>query len=143
LQVGAAVQILGAALLYAALSSTQTYSYWHMAPGMFFSFWHIAPGMFFSGLGTGLVIAALFDAILLSIKDELVGSASGVLSSVQSIGSSVGVAIFGTVFFKQVDLFKIDQGFKNALILQASLIVLFLILTLFLPKKINAEAVAV
>jgi hypothetical protein len=96
--------------------------------------------MFFSGLGTGLVIAALFDAILLAIKDELVGSASGVLSSVQSIGSSVGVAIFGTVFFKQVDLFNIDQGFKNALILQAGLIVLFLILTLFLPKKINAEA---
>lgn len=129
LQVGAAVQILGAGLLYFALSNMHA-----------FNFWHIAPGMFFSGCGTGLVIAALFDAILLAIKDELVGSASGVLSSVQSIGSSVGVAIFGTVFFKQVDLFKIDQGFKNALILQATLVVLFMILTVFLPNKINADA---
>jgi EmrB/QacA subfamily drug resistance transporter len=129
LQVGAGVQIVGAVLLYAVLS--------HMDA---FNFWHIAPGMFFSGLGTGLVVAALFDAILLAIKSELVGSASGVLSSVQSIGSSVGVAIFGTVFFKQVDLFNINQGFKNSLILQILLVVSFLTLTMFLPKKITAEA---
>jgi len=129
LQVGALVQVIGAVALYVALSGMHT-----------FNFWQIAPGMFLSGCGTGLVIAALFDAILLAIKDDLVGSASGVLSSVQSIGSSVGVAIFGTIFFKQVELFKIDQGFKNALILQAGLILLFVILTVFLPKKISAEA---
>ena len=129
LQVGAVMQVVGATLLFVALPDMHS-----------FNFWHLAPGMFVSGLGTGLVVAALFDAILLSIKDELVGSASGVLSAIQSIGSSVGVAIFGTVFFKQVGLFQIDQGFRNALVLQAGLVALFLVITFFLPKKSLTDA---
>jgi MFS family permease len=123
------MQVIGATLLFVALPDMQS-----------FNFWHLAPGMFVSGLGTGLVVAALFDAILLSIKDELVGSASGVLSAIQSIGSSVGVAIFGTVFFKQVGLFHIDQGFRNALVLQTGLVALFLVITFFLPKKSLTDA---
>jgi MFS family permease len=129
LQVGAVMQVAGATLLFVALPDMQS-----------FDFWHLAPGMFVSGLGTGLVIAALFDAILISIKDELVGSASGVLSAIQSVGSSVGVAIFGTVFFKQVGLFQIDQGFRNALVLQAGLVALFLVISFFLPKKSLTDA---
>ena len=124
LQFGAAAQITGAILLFVALPDMQS-----------FSFWHIAPGMLVSGFGTGLVVAALFDAILLAIKDELVGSASGVLSAVQSIGSSVGVAIFGTLFFNKVTSGAIDAGFRHALVLQIGLVSLFLIITFFLPKK--------
>jgi EmrB/QacA subfamily drug resistance transporter len=124
LQFGAAAQITGAILLFVALPDMQS-----------FSFWHIAPGMLVSGFGTGLVVAALFDAILLAIKDELVGSASGVLSAVQSIGSSVGVAIFGTLFFNKVSSGAIDAGFRHALLLQIGLVSLFLIITFFLPKK--------
>ena len=124
LQFGAAAQIIGAVLLFSALPDMQS-----------FNFWHIAPGMLVSGFGTGLVVAALFDAILLAIKDELVGSASGVLSAVQSIGSSVGVAIFGTLFFNKVTSGAIDAGFRHALVLQIGLVSLFLIITFFLPKK--------
>jgi len=124
LQLGALAQIAGAALLFAALPNMAS-----------FNFWHIAPGMLVSGFGTGLVVAALFDAILLAIKDELVGSASGVLSAVQSFGSAVGVAIFGTLFFNQVGKGRIDAGFRNALLLQIALVALFLIITFFLPKK--------
>jgi hypothetical protein len=124
LQFGALAQITGAPLIYFALQDMQD-----------FNFWHIAPGMFISGFGTGLVVAALFDAILLAIKDELVSSASGVLASVQSIGSSVGVAIFGTIFFNQVASGNIDTGFENALLLQVGLVCLFLVITFFLPKK--------
>ncbi len=124
LQIGAAAQIVGAILLFATLPNMQS-----------FSFWHIAPGMLVSGFGTGLVVAALFDAILLSIKDELVGSASGVLSAIQSIGSSVGVAIFGTLFFNHVSSRQIDKGFRDSLLLQIGLVTFFLIITFFLPKK--------
>ena len=124
LQFGALAQISGALALFFALPDMQS-----------FNFWHIAPGMLLSGFGTGLVVAALFDAILLAIKDELVGSASGVLSAVQSIGSSVGVAIFGTLFFNKVASGRIDQGFRNALLLQVGLVSLFLLITFFLPKK--------
>ena len=124
LQIGAAAQIAGAVMLFIALPNMQS-----------FSFWHIAPGMFVSGFGTGLVVAALFDAILLAIKDELVGSASGVLSAIQSIGASVGVAIFGTLFFNQVSSRQIDKGFRDSLLLQIGLVTVFLIITFFLPKK--------
>jgi EmrB/QacA subfamily drug resistance transporter len=124
LQFGALAQITGAILLFVALPDMQS-----------FNFWHIAPGMLVSGFGTGLVVAALFDAILLAIKDELVGSASGVLSSVQSIGSSVGVAIFGTLFFSKVSSGAIDAGFRHAILLQIGLVSLFLLITFFLPKK--------
>jgi EmrB/QacA subfamily drug resistance transporter len=124
LQMGAVAQITGAILLFTALPDMQS-----------FNFWHIAPGMWVSGFGTGLVVAALFDAILLAIKDELVGSASGVLSAIQSIASSVGVAIFGTLFFNQVAKGQIDKGFRHALLLQIGLVTLFLIITVFLPKK--------
>lgn len=124
LQIGAAAQIAGAIMLFVSLPNMES-----------FNFWHIAPGMLVSGFGTGLVVAALFDAILLSIKDELVGSASGVLSSIQSIGSSVGVAIFGTIFFNQVASGYIDKGFRNALLLQIALVSIFLLITFFLPKK--------
>ncbi|MEI7476728.1 MAG: MFS transporter, partial [Actinomycetes bacterium] len=124
LQFGAIAQIAGALLLFFALPDMQS-----------FSFWHIAPGMLVSGFGTGLVVAALFDAILLAIKDQLVGSASGVLSAVQSIASSVGVAIFGTIFFNKVATGHIDQGFRNSLLLQVGLVSIFLLITFFLPKK--------
>lgn len=124
LQAGALAQIAGALLLFIALPDMQS-----------FNFWHIAPGMLLSGFGTGLVVAALFDAILLAIKDELVGSASGVLSAIQSIGSSVGVAIFGTIFFNKVTTGHIDQGFRHALLLQMGLVSMFLIITFVLPKK--------
>jgi EmrB/QacA subfamily drug resistance transporter len=124
LQMGAMAQITGALLLFFALPDMQS-----------FNFWHIAPGMLVSGFGTGLVVAALFDAILLAIKDELVGSASGVLSAIQSIASSVGVAIFGTLFFNQVTSGQIDRGFRHALLLQVGLVSLFLLITFFLPKK--------
>ena len=124
LQFGAVAQIVGALLLFFALPDMQS-----------FNFWHIAPGMFVSGFGTGLVVAALFDAILLAIKDQLVGSASGVLSAVQSIASSVGVAIFGTIFFNKVTTGHIDQGFRNSLLLQVGLVSIFLLITFFLPRK--------
>ena len=124
LQFGALAQITGALLIFIALPDMQS-----------FNFWHIAPGMFVSGFGTGLVVAALFDAILLAIKDDLVSSASGVLSAIQSLGASVGVAIFGTIFFNQVATGQIDTGFKNALLLQVGLVCVFLVITFFLPKK--------
>jgi EmrB/QacA subfamily drug resistance transporter len=124
LQIGALGQILGAFFLILGLPNLHAFNYWHLAPGMFVS-----------GFGTGLVVAALFDAILLAIKDELVGSASGVLSAIQSIGSAVGVALFGTLFFNEVGKGKIELGFRNALWLQIGLVLIFLVITFFLPKK--------
>jgi hypothetical protein len=49
--------------------------------------------------------------------------------------SSVGVAIFGTVFFHFAMLGQADAGFRNALIVQLILIALFVAVSSVLPKR--------
>ena len=63
------------------------------------SAWALAPGVFVAGFGMGLVLAPLFNVILSSVAEHEVGSASGVLSAMQQLGSSIGIAVVGTVFF--------------------------------------------
>jgi EmrB/QacA subfamily drug resistance transporter len=128
LQIGAALNIVGLALLWLVLQNQTE-----------FNFWLLVPGMVIAGLGSGLIVAALFDIVLGAADDSEVGSASGVLSAVQSIASSLGVAVFGTVFFGQVKLGAITQGLQNSLWVSALLMVLFLAVTPFLPKQ-SAEA---
>jgi EmrB/QacA subfamily drug resistance transporter len=51
------------------------------------------------GLGMGMIFVPLFDIIMGDIADHEVGSAAGLLESIQQLGGSVGVAALGTVFF--------------------------------------------
>jgi hypothetical protein len=61
--------------------------------------WATAPAVLVAGLGMGLVLAPLFNVILSGVEDHEVGSASGVLNAVQQLGSAIGVAVVGTLFF--------------------------------------------
>ncbi|MGY0021294.1 MFS transporter [Streptomyces sp. YJ-C3] len=130
LQVGPVVQLAGAALLWFELDALSTGS---------FSIWDIAPGVAVAGVGAGMVIAALFSFILAAVDDDEIGSASGVLSAVQAIGGSIGVAIFGSVFFAQAETGDFTAGFHHALIVQACLLTAFLAITFLLPKKGRPE----
>jgi len=49
--------------------------------------------------------------------------------------SSVGVAIFGTVFFNYALQGQADVGFRNALLVQLALVVLFVVVASVLPKR--------
>jgi hypothetical protein len=62
----------------------------------------IAPLAVF-GAGMGMIFVPLFDIIVGDLADDEVGSASGVLTSVQQLGASLGIAVLGTVFFANVD----------------------------------------
>ena len=128
LQLGAAIQVVGLVLLWFVLQNQTE-----------FNFWTLVPGMVISGLGSGLIVAALFDIVLGAADDSEVGSASGVLSAVQSIASSLGVAVFGTVFFGQVKLGEITMGLQNSLWVSVALMVMFLAVTPFLPKQSAAQ----
>jgi EmrB/QacA subfamily drug resistance transporter len=61
--------------------------------------WDLAPGLFVIGLGAGFSFGQLFDFILAGVAMDEVGSASGVLNAIQQLGSALGVAVLGTVFF--------------------------------------------
>jgi len=126
LQLGAGLEIVGLVVLWFVVNSQTE-----------FNFWLLVPGMVITGLGSGLIVAALFDIVLGAADETEVGSASGVLSAVQSIASSLGVAVFGTVFFGQAKLGQINQGLLNSLWVSVGLMVLFLVVTPFLPKQTN------
>jgi hypothetical protein len=126
LQLGAGLEIFGLLVLWFVVTSQTE-----------FNFWLLVPGMVITGLGSGLIVAALFDIVLGAADEAEVGSASGVLSAVQSIASSLGVAVFGTVFFGQAKLGQINQGLLNSLWVSVGLMVLFLVVTPFLPKQTN------
>lgn len=61
--------------------------------------WELAAPLLLWGLGMGLVIAPLFDFVLASLTEAEAGSGSGVLNALQQLGSAIGVAAIGTVFF--------------------------------------------
>lgn len=50
------------------------------------------------GVGMGMVFVPLFDIIMGEIADHEVGSAAGMLESIQQLAASLGVAALGTVF---------------------------------------------
>lgn len=124
LQIGALLQIVGAVLLIVATPTAND-----------FNIWQLVPGLVIAGIGTGFVVSALFDIILSSVEGRLAGSASGVLSAVQSVFASAGVAVFGSVFFASALAGDAAEGFRNALFLQLALLVVFLVLSPLMPKK--------
>ncbi|MFI6978843.1 MFS transporter [Embleya sp. NPDC050154] len=130
LQIGPLVQLLGTTVLWFELDGLDTAS---------FSIWDIAPGVAVAGIGAGMVIAALFSFILAAVDDDEIGSASGVLSAVQAVGGSIGVAIFGSVFFAQAETGDFTGGFHRALIVQACLLAAFFAITFLLPRKGRPE----
>lgn len=129
LQLGAVTQLLGAALLWLELEQ----------PGDF-TIWTIVPGIALFGVGGGAIIAALFSTILAAVKDEEIGSASGVLTAVQAIASAVGVAIFASVFFDAAASGTPSQAYQQTLIVPALMLIAFLALTFLFPKKSRDDA---
>ncbi|WP_375388024.1 MFS transporter [uncultured Amnibacterium sp.] len=123
LQLGPLVQLAGAALLWIELGA-----------GGAFSIWQIVPGVVVSGVGSGIVIAALFTIILGAVDGHEVGTASGVLTAAQSIGSSAGVAVLGSVFFSTVAADGAAQAYRSALLVLGGLLVVFLLVSLLFPK---------
>jgi len=56
------------------------------------------------GIGMGMIFVPLFDIIVGDLADDEVGSASGVLTAVQQLGASLGIAVLGSLFFSNVDV---------------------------------------
>ncbi|GGB42132.1 putative actinorhodin transporter [Flexivirga endophytica] len=63
----------------------------------------LAPALTLIGTGMGMAMTPFFDIVMSGVEDQESGSASGSMTAVQQIGSALGVAVLGTVFFGQVD----------------------------------------
>ncbi len=64
--------------------------------------WWAALPLLLAGLGSGTVISPNVTITLSEVPVEQGGAASGVLQTVQRIGSAMGIAVVGTVLFTQV-----------------------------------------
>jgi EmrB/QacA subfamily drug resistance transporter len=93
MQVGFAVMAAGLVLLAVLVDGAAAHV----------SIWRLVPGELLAGAGMGLALPPLFDFILAGVREHEIGSASGVLNAVQQFSSSVGIAVFATIFFAFVD----------------------------------------
>ena len=94
----------------------------------------LMPGLFVAGAGLGLVVAPLFDIVLASVTDRETGSASGVLNAVQQLATSIGVAVFGTVFFDAISGGDPHSAVVRCTVLEAVVMVALLALSPLLPR---------
>ena len=98
------------------------------------AFLGLMPGLFVAGLGLGLVVAPMFDIVLAAVTDRETGSASGVLNASQQLATSVGIAVFGTVFFDAIAGGDFHSGLTRAMVIEASSMVALLLISPLLPR---------
>jgi MFS family permease len=123
IQGGVAVSGIGWGLLALAVRGSGTVG-----------FVDLMPGLFVAGVGLGLVVAPMFDTILASVTDAETGSASGVLNAGQQLATSIGVAVFGTIFFDAVAGGRFHHAFALTLVVQALSCVALLVISPLLPR---------
>lgn len=98
------------------------------------SAWDLAPATFVAGLGSGLGIAPLFDIIVAGVAEHEIGSASGVLAAFQQLGTALGVAVLGTVFFDLLPSHGFLAGMRSTLWAVAAVFAVGIPLVFLLPR---------
>jgi EmrB/QacA subfamily drug resistance transporter len=135
IQAGVAVAAAGWVLVVIALRGQST-----------IGFLALLPGLLDAGIGLGLVVAPMFDTILASVTDPESGSASGVLNAGQQLATSIGVAVFGTIFFDTLSYKVLGAHFHRALSytlqIEVGLSILMLLISPLLPRFARVEAPA-
>jgi EmrB/QacA subfamily drug resistance transporter len=63
----------------------------------------IVPWLFVDGAGMGLAVAPLASTVLARVRPDHIGSASGVLTTGVQVGSALGVALIGVIFYAALD----------------------------------------
>ncbi|MET9516808.1 MFS transporter [Streptomyces sp. NPDC002994] len=65
--------------------------------------WQMALPLIVMGLGMGLIVAPLTDAVLADVPREHAGSASGLINTMGQMGNALGLGLVSVVFFGVID----------------------------------------
>ncbi|WP_371670794.1 MFS transporter [Streptomyces sp. NBC_00289] len=111
--------------------------------GMSIASWQMALPLVVMGLGMGLIVAPLTDAVLSDVPREHSGSASGLINTVQQMGNALGLGLVSVVFFGTIgdDLRPADtgpafvNGFQHALVWVAAVMGVIFLLMFALPGR--------
>jgi MFS family permease len=95
------------------------------------------------GVGMGLIVAPLTDAVLSEVPREHAGSASGLINTVQQMGNALGLGLVSVVFFGVIGdrLSPAQTGpafvhaFQHALVWVAAVMGVIFVLMCALPKR--------
>jgi EmrB/QacA subfamily drug resistance transporter len=111
--------------------------------------WYLIGPLLLAGLGNGMVIAPNQDFVLASVPRKDAGTASGILSTAQRLGTAIGIAIIGTVLFGTLHLSSasarsgpqaVARAFTHsaqlALLTNLAFVIISLVLVVALPRRI-------
>jgi EmrB/QacA subfamily drug resistance transporter len=110
--------------------------------------WDLVGPLLLAGLGTGMTIAPNQDFVLATVPRAEAGTAAGILSTSQRVGTAIGIGVIGTVLFGSLKFAAGPQVVANAFAHSAQLallanlgfMVVALILVLALPRQIPQHA---
>jgi EmrB/QacA subfamily drug resistance transporter len=116
--------------------------------GATISAWMLTIPLLIGGLGNGLFIAPNQDFILAGVPRQDAGSASGMLATAQRVGSALGIATVGTLFFSTIhikpEVNAVGRAFSHATqvatVLNVGLVIIAVLLVFILPKNTAASA---
>src|SRR4051812_14953282 len=102
------------------------------------SAWDLAAPLAVTGFGMGMVFVPMFDVILAGVEPRQLGSASGLLETIQQLGMSIGIAVVGTVLFGALGHGHGRAAFvvsaDQALLVAVGFLVAAFAVTWFLPR---------
>ncbi|MGW0533466.1 MFS transporter [Streptomyces sp. NPDC003032] len=105
--------------------------------------WQMTLPLVVMGVGMGLIVAPLTDAVLSDVPQEHAGSASGLINTVQQMGTALGLGLVSVVFFGVIDErvapsrlpAEYMAGFQNALWWAAGVLAVIFLIMFALPAK--------
>ena len=152
-KIGRTVLVIGAGMVAAGLVAL-----WLVLlvvpPGKLTS-WDLLAPLLVAGTGSGLFIAPNAQFIIATVDRQEAGAASGVIGTMQRLGSAIGIAIIGSVFFGTLSIpatgrptstdlaVAFTHSAASALAVSAAFAVVALLLVFALPKRVGTDPQAV
>lgn len=111
--------------------------------GMSIASWQMALPLVVMGIGMGLIVAPLTDAVLSGVPKEHSGSASGLINTVQQMGNALGLGLVSVVFFGSISDRLADdevgpafaEAFQHSLWWVAGVLAVIFLLMFALPAR--------
>jgi EmrB/QacA subfamily drug resistance transporter len=96
-RLGRTVLLIGSAAM--AVSLVVVWIIFDVVPGHELNAWMLLAPTLIGGIGNGLFLAPNIQFIIASVDPKDAGAGSGVINTMQRVGTAVGVAVIGTILF--------------------------------------------
>jgi len=141
-RLGRTALVLGTGLV--ALGLATIWVVFLLVPAAELTNWHLLAPLAVAGIGSGLFIAPNAQFIVATVDRAEAGAASGVIGTMQRVGSAIGIAVIGSVLFGTLEIAgpaDVARGFTasaaHAMLVSAVFAVAAFALVFVLPRKVD------